>query len=68
MHRAVPASKYPLPQGAEGQCVEKPIVGAGAFDSPIIKVTDSLKNQKITRFYRRGVEGAAPYILKYRLF
>jgi hypothetical protein len=48
--------------------VDKTIVGAGAFDSPLVVVTDSSEKAKITRFYRRGVEGAAPYTLKYRLF
>ena len=45
------------------QRVENPIVGAGAFDSPIVKVMNSPIMQKITMFYRRGVGSAAPYTL-----
>ena len=41
---------------------KNPIVGAGAYDGMFFKVTDSPDQIKKSSVYRRGVEGAAPYI------
>ena len=38
------------------------IVGAGAFDGPFNMLRICLVAKQNAEFYRRGVEGAAPYI------
>ncbi len=52
------------PKDPDITCYVAAVIGAGAFDSPIVKVTDLPEKSK--KFYRRGVEDS-PHTLKYRL-
>jgi hypothetical protein len=51
---------------AVAQRVEKPVVGAGAFDSPSEKQQNTHDLREIGRFYHRGVVGTAPLQLIFR--